>query len=99
MAEAGQAPAETDSAGGSKYRQIMGLSAIHFLACWALIYVGVEVTLGGECALNTPVNVVLSNIGWIVTFIEQKRGGGATAGYISSGFFGGKILSFECYSV
>jgi len=41
-----------------------------------LIYVGVEVTLGG----------------WIVTFVEQKRGGGASAGYISSGFFGGIML-------
>lgn len=38
-------------------------------------------------------------VGWIVTFIEQKRGGGASAGYISSGFFGGKnflwVLDFD----
>lgn len=32
-------------------------------------------------------------IGWIVTFIEQKRGGGTSAGYISSGFFGGELCS------
>ena len=43
------------------------------MAFWTLVYVGVEVTLGG----------------WIVTFIQEKRGGGASAGYISSGFFGG----------
>ena len=55
-----------------RVRQV--LSAVHFLATWAVIYVGVEVTLGG----------------WIVTFIEQKRGGGASAGYTSSGYFGGK---------
>ncbi len=28
--------------------------------------------------------------GWIVTFVEQKRGGGHSSGYITSGFFGGK---------
>ncbi|KAF7791641.1 hypothetical protein EIP86_002661 [Pleurotus ostreatoroseus] len=76
MAEAGHAPGEADIMGESKYKQIMGIKAVHYLACWALIYVGVEVTLGG----------------WIVTFIEQRRGGGASAGYISSGFFGGLML-------
>ena len=75
MAEAGETPAEPDTTGGSKIKQIMSLSAVHFLAVWAVIYVGVEVTLGG----------------WIVTFIQEKRGGGASAGYISSGFFGGAL--------
>ena len=75
MTEIGEAPAEPDNTGSSKLKQIMGTSTAHILAIWALIYVGVEVTLGG----------------WIVTFIEQKRGGGATAGYISSGFFGGEL--------
>jgi hypothetical protein len=28
-------------------------------------------------------------IGWIVTFIIQKRGGGPSSGYVNSGFFGG----------
>jgi len=32
---------------GSKYQQIIRLKAVHLLAVWALIYVGVEVTLGG----------------------------------------------------
>ena len=73
MAETGEAPAEPDTTGSSKLRQILTMGTVHFLAVWALIYVGVEVTLGG----------------WIVTFIQEKRGGGATAGYISSGFFGG----------
>lgn len=30
-------------------------------------------------------------IGWIVTFIIDVRGGGPSSGYISSGFFGGKL--------
>ncbi|KIY46714.1 MFS general substrate transporter [Fistulina hepatica ATCC 64428] len=30
--------------------------------------------------------------GWIVTFIIKVRGGGASSGYISSGFFGGLML-------
>ena len=34
--------------GSNKYKQIMGLREVHFLALFALIYVGVEVTMGGE---------------------------------------------------
>jgi hypothetical protein len=29
-------------------------------------------------------------IGWIVTYIIEERKGGSSAGYISSGFFGGE---------
>ena len=47
MAECGEAPSAADLNGGSKYRQILGIPALHFLAFWAVIYVGVEVTLGG----------------------------------------------------
>jgi len=55
------------------YRQIMGQRAVHAMAFFILIYVGIEVTLGG----------------WIVTYIINVRGGGPSSGYISSGFFGG----------
>ncbi|KAG8968261.1 hypothetical protein FRC03_008127 [Tulasnella sp. 419] len=41
-----------------------------------MVYVGVEVTLGG----------------WIVTFLIELRGGGVSAGYVSSGFFAGLTL-------
>ncbi|KAJ3804739.1 MFS general substrate transporter [Lentinula aff. lateritia] len=58
------------------YRQIFNIKAVHYLALFAFIYVGVEVTIGG----------------WIVTFIIRERDGGASAGYISSGFFGGLTL-------
>lgn len=47
MADAGIAPGETDSAGSNKYRQLMGIRAVHLIAIWALLYVGIEVTLGG----------------------------------------------------
>ncbi|KAI0078318.1 MFS general substrate transporter, partial [Panus rudis PR-1116 ss-1] len=76
LAEAGQAATESDASQESKYRQILGIRTVHLLSVFALIYVGVEVTLGG----------------WIVTFIQEKRGGGATTGYISSGFFGGLMI-------
>ena len=33
---------------GSKYRQMMRLRDVHLMACFILIYVGVEVTLGGK---------------------------------------------------
>ncbi|KAL0067464.1 hypothetical protein AAF712_005452 [Marasmius tenuissimus] len=61
---------------GSVYRQIFGIRAVYFLAVFALIYIGIEVTVGG----------------WIVTFIIEKRDGGHSAGYISSGFFAGLTL-------
>ncbi|KAH9846506.1 MFS general substrate transporter [Lenzites betulinus] len=75
LAEIGQAPVhnDTEGSGGSKYKQIFRLRALHLIAFFILIYVGVEVTLGG----------------WIVTYVKDLRGGGAKSGYIASGFFGG----------
>ncbi|KJA21387.1 hypothetical protein HYPSUDRAFT_140610 [Hypholoma sublateritium FD-334 SS-4] len=82
LRDAGQEPnADTTSgAGGSTYKQIFKLKAMPLLIIWALIYIGVEVTLGG----------------WIVTFIIRERHGGAKAGYISSGFFGGLTAGRIC---
>lgn len=47
MAEEGQPPGEVGESVQSKYSQIMRLKAVHALAIFSLIYVGVEVTLGG----------------------------------------------------
>jgi fucose permease len=58
------------------FKQIVRLSAVHNLAMFAFIYVGIEVTLGG----------------WIVTFVEDDRGAGSNAGYVSSGFWGGLMV-------
>ena len=33
------------------------------------------------------------NSGWIVTFLMIVRNGGPSSGYVSTGFFGGKLLS------
>ncbi|TFL07867.1 MFS general substrate transporter [Pterulicium gracile] len=57
----------------SNVNQFMGIKAVHVLAAFLLIYVGTEVTIGG----------------WMVTYIIEERGGGPSAGYISSGFWGG----------
>ncbi|KAJ3549069.1 hypothetical protein NMY22_g1015 [Coprinellus aureogranulatus] len=54
----------------------MAQRTVHYLAFFVLVYVGVEVTIGG----------------WIVTYIIQERNGGPSSGYISSGFFGGLTL-------
>ncbi|KAF9456465.1 major facilitator superfamily domain-containing protein [Collybia nuda] len=76
LAEAGQDPDEANTSKDNNFRQIFGLKAVHLLAAFSLIYIGIEVTLGG----------------WIVTFVIHERGGGHSAGYISSGFFGGLTL-------
>ena len=51
LAEIGQPPIhETSSTadnGGNKYKQMFRLRSLHLLAFFALLYVGVEVTLGG----------------------------------------------------
>ncbi|KAI0087348.1 MFS general substrate transporter [Irpex rosettiformis] len=73
LADIGQTPTESASSDENKYRQIFRLREVHVLALFALIYVGVEVTIAG----------------WSVTYILNVRGGGKNSGYVSSGFFGG----------
>ncbi|KAG8809398.1 hypothetical protein FRC17_003459 [Serendipita sp. 399] len=60
----------------SSMSQILGNMTVQLMAIFILVYVGVEVTIGG----------------WIVTFIIEVRGGGPSSGYVSSGFFGGLTL-------
>ncbi|KAI1788663.1 MFS general substrate transporter [Ganoderma leucocontextum] len=60
----------------NKYKLILGIRELHLLSLFSLIYVGVEVTIGS----------------WSVTYVQDKRHGGASAGYISSGFFAGLML-------
>lgn len=73
LAQIGQDEGEKGTSNHSTFRQIMSQRAVHILAFFILVYVGVEVTIGG----------------WIVTFIIQVRDGGPSSGYISAGFFGG----------
>ncbi|EKM75157.1 hypothetical protein AGABI1DRAFT_123344 [Agaricus bisporus var. burnettii JB137-S8] len=72
----GQKATESGEDEQSSLKRILRAKAVHFLAFFVLAYVGVEVTIGG----------------WIVTFMLNVRGGGPSAGYISSGFFGGLML-------
>ncbi|KAK7039471.1 MFS domain-containing protein, partial [Favolaschia claudopus] len=67
---------ETSTSERSNFRQILSLKSVHVMALFILVYVGVEVTIGG----------------WITTYIIDVRGGGPSAGYISSGFFGGLMV-------
>ncbi|KAG5635092.1 hypothetical protein H0H81_012464 [Sphagnurus paluster] len=83
LLEGGQAPTPesepstaTTREHANTYSQLLRLKAVHILSVFAIIYIGIEVTVGG----------------WIVTFIIRERGGGHSSGYISSGFFGGLML-------
>ncbi|KAG9041350.1 hypothetical protein FS837_012378 [Tulasnella sp. UAMH 9824] len=60
----------------STYKHIFTQKFVIILAAFILIYVGIEVSIGG----------------WIVTFLINRRGGGPSSGYVSSGFFGGMTL-------
>ncbi|KAJ6545331.1 major facilitator superfamily domain-containing protein [Mycena capillaripes] len=72
----GEAVVEKSTSDRSNFRQILCLKSVHILAFFTLVYVGVEVTIGG----------------WIITYIVDVRGGGPSSGYISSGFFGGIMV-------
>ncbi|PFH48670.1 hypothetical protein AMATHDRAFT_64868 [Amanita thiersii Skay4041] len=76
LAEIGQAETDKSTSEDSTFSQMFRLKAVHYLAFFLLVYVGVEVTIGG----------------WIVTFIINVRHGGPSSGYISSGFFAGLML-------
>ncbi|KAG2050038.1 MFS general substrate transporter [Suillus hirtellus] len=76
LAQIGQPPGEKGTSEKSQFSQILRLREVHLLAFFILIYVGVEVTMGG----------------WMVTYIIDVRGGGPSSGYISSGFFGGLMI-------
>ncbi|KAF5322629.1 hypothetical protein D9619_002070 [Psilocybe cf. subviscida] len=66
-------PDKIDTAEGNKYSQLFRLKALHLLTLFFVIYIGVEVTIGG----------------WIVTFMTVERGGGPSSGYVASGYWGG----------
>ena len=44
----GEAPSEQRTSDGSTFRQILGHKTVHLLAFFILVYVGVEVTVGGS---------------------------------------------------
>ncbi|KAF8637248.1 hypothetical protein AX17_002959 [Amanita inopinata Kibby_2008] len=76
LADIGQAAIDKGTSEDSTFSQILHNKAVHYLAFFLLVLVGLEVTIGG----------------WIVTFIINVRHGGPSSGYISSGFFGGLTL-------
>ncbi|KIY68294.1 MFS general substrate transporter [Cylindrobasidium torrendii FP15055 ss-10] len=78
--EIGYESREKGASEHSEFRKILGRKTVHLIAFFALVYVGVEVTIGG----------------WTVTYIVTERGGGKAAGYISSGFFGGLTAGRVC---
>jgi fucose permease len=84
------ADASVSSVEKGSMSRILRNSTVQLMAVFLLVYVGVEVTIGGSCYLIHGVRLYLHHeIGWIVTFIINVRGGGPSSGYISSGFFGG----------
>ncbi|KAI0350865.1 MFS general substrate transporter [Trametes cingulata] len=76
MEEEGEGGISENAVDTNKYKQVLGLKEVHILSIFSLIYVGVEVTMGG----------------WSVTYILERRNGNSSAGYIASGFFGGLML-------
>ena len=65
---------------------------VHLLSLFLMIYIGVEVTIGGIISFNLHDchKSDYCKSGWIVTFLTIVREGGPSSGYVSTGFFGGK---------
>ncbi len=97
MQAIGQSATEVGTSTDSKYRQIVRQKIVHLLAIWALVYVGVEVTIGGEAIASVLLiwEIEPGITGWTVTYIIRQRGGGPSSGYVSAGFFGG--MSSQLY--
>ncbi|KAI0631012.1 MFS general substrate transporter [Trametes polyzona] len=76
MEDEGESGATENAVDTNKYKQVLGLKEVHVLSMFSLIYVGLEVTMGG----------------WSVTYILERRNGDSNSGYIASGFFGGLML-------
>ncbi|KAJ3505313.1 hypothetical protein NLJ89_g7482 [Agrocybe chaxingu] len=87
LAQAGEiVPDKTEDAPGATYGELLRLKAVHLLALFLLVYIGIEVTIGG----------------WIVSFMLIIRDGGPSSGYVASGFFGGNLsitISLKYFSV
>ena len=69
----------------------------HLLALFLVVYIGVEVIIGGIiCSLTSLFNQSLITVtqGLIVTFLVLVHGGGPSSGYVS---IGGKYLSNLCF--
>jgi len=78
----------------SKYSQILRSRAVHVITAFIVLYVGVEVTIGGKQGLQPYLEHCQNDFtGWMVTFMLLRRGGGAASGYVSTAFFGGTFLS------
>lgn len=60
----------------TKMKRILGRPIVWALSAYILLYVGIEVTIGG----------------WATSFLISERGGDDSSGYVSSGFFGGLTL-------
>ncbi|KAG8853392.1 hypothetical protein FRB96_008182 [Tulasnella sp. 330] len=61
---------------GRKYKLILGHRSVQLLSAWIFVYLGAGVTISG----------------WTVTYLQQRRNGGPSVGYVSSGFAGGTAL-------
>ncbi|KAJ7216363.1 MFS general substrate transporter [Mycena pura] len=76
LAQLGQTGVSAGFSRRSHMRQMFSLSAVHLMALFLFVHVGVGVT----------------NSGWTVTYMLNVRGGGASAGYIAAGYAGGVVL-------
>jgi fucose permease len=94
LQEIGQMPLEEHDEGKNSYRNIFKTKNVHLLAWFCLIYVGGFLIQHSLLQMITRcvIGVEVTTGGWIVTYIIEKRGGGPSSGYVSSGFFGGLTL-------
>ncbi|KAG2357349.1 MFS general substrate transporter [Suillus spraguei] len=76
LSEIGVVNVDNSTSEHSHLRQIFANKDVHLLAVFSLLYIGIEITIGG----------------WIVTYMIGVRGGGPSSGYISTGFWGGLVV-------
>ncbi|KAJ7135831.1 major facilitator superfamily domain-containing protein [Mycena epipterygia] len=76
LAQLGQAEITKGNSEHSHMRQVLSLKALHLMALFLFVHVGVGVAISG----------------WTVSFMVTVRGGGSSSGYIAAGYSGGVTL-------
>ncbi|KAJ7190096.1 MFS general substrate transporter [Mycena pura] len=76
LGQLGQVPISDGTSKQSHTRQAFSLKALHLMALYLFVLIGVGV----------------ANSGWTVTYMVNVRGGGSSSGYIAAGYAGGVVL-------
>ena len=103
LRQAGEvAPSKTQEIYENKFSQLIYNKAVHLIALFVTVYIGVEVTITGMFFFIYAIaqlGLLYISSGWIVTYLMIVRDGGPSSGYILTGFYCGKYPTYSYFFV